>query len=328
MVFQQHRSPECPVARRSAIVPVFPAVLIGPLLVLFIILLSGCNPNARGILLRNFVLPVPKYAVTQKPDPNTWPSDRITVTWIGHSTVLLNVYGTTILTDPALCSRIGPNIFGHVNLGVHRIGPPALSFEELPRIDLVLLSHAHHDHWDMATLKDFRSGTSAIIPPGDSDLVPGNSFGQVTELGWGQTAQVGDVTIEAIAVNHWGSRPTSALHARGYNGYVISCRGRRIVFAGDTSFVPDFDVRAGKKPDLFIAPIGAYDPWIHNHTSPEQAWAMFDQVEGQWMLPIHWRTFVLSQEPIEEPMQRLLAVARERKNQVVCREPGETFVLP
>ncbi len=287
-------------------------------------------------LSQNIFVPKPYHRIKKKPHPRSWPDDRITVTWIGHATVLINYFGTTILTDPVLGKRIGLNPVGRTTLGIHRITEPALRFKDLPPIDLVMLSHAHQDHWDFATLKHFGAHTTALIPVGCADLIPGKSMGKIIELGWGDKMRFGGITISAFSVNHWGARLRLDRHAlitgrrkkRSYNGYLISGHGKRVLFVGDSASVHDFSRRVGSDGplDLCIMPIGCYSA-NHNHATPEQMWAMFRQVRGRHMLATHWRTFMLTPEPDFEPMQRLMAAGGPSAHQIVCREPGEVFSL-
>ena len=291
--------------------------------------LCGCRSYGAWVLAKNWLAPTPYYRVVEKPKPATWPEDHVTVTWIGHATVLINFHGTTILNDPVLGKRVGLHLFGHTNLGIRRISEAALAADELPPIDIVLLSHAHNDHWDIASLKHFDARTAAIIPVNDGDLIPRGTFGRVVELGWGQSEHLDELTVEAFPVNHWGARPTAHRPGRGYNGYVISGHGRRIVFVGDSGWMPDFSERLPDGPvDLCILPIGSYDPWIRNHASPEQAWSMFRQSRADRLLATHWYTFILSVEPPLEPMVRLLAAAGDQAGRIVCRAPCEVYVLP
>ena len=138
-----------------------------------------------------------------KPDVARWSKDDLTATWIGHSTVLINYCGTTILTDPVLMGRIAPpEIFG-INCGLPRHAELPVKFEGLPAIDLVLLSHAHFDHWDMCTLRRFGPPTAAIVPRNDADLIGSCKFAGVRGLDWGHSAKVGDLTVTAVHVEHW-----------------------------------------------------------------------------------------------------------------------------
>src|SRR5881275_1591645 len=177
-----------------------------------------------------------------KPDPSKWSDAHVTLAWIGHSTVLINFFGVMILTDPVLFPRIGIRLPGFT-IGPKRLTAPALSFDELPKIDLVLLSHAHFDHLDLRTLQRFNGSTKIITARATSDLLKGTQFSDVTELEWGQSrnlmTEAGDIEITAFSVSHWGARMQRDTY-RGYNGYVIQREGRRIIFAGDTAMTESF----------------------------------------------------------------------------------------
>ncbi|HEU4699038.1 MAG TPA: MBL fold metallo-hydrolase [Gemmatimonadales bacterium] len=261
----------------------------------------------------------------RRPDPTTWRDDRITLAWLGHATVLLNVYGTWLLTDPALASRVGLAIPG-ITFGPRRLVAPALLAHELPRLDGVLLSHAHMDHTDMATLRRLPRGTAAVVQIGNRDLV--RRFRAVHEVGWGEAVEIGGVRIEATPARHWGARMITDRH-RGYGGFLLQARGRTLLFAGDTAHTDRF-VPLGRRHaiDVAMLPIGAYDPWIANHASPEEAWAMGRDLRARWVVPIHHATFRLSREPVDEPIRRLLTAAGPARDRVVVTEIGQTWTLP
>jgi L-ascorbate metabolism protein UlaG (beta-lactamase superfamily) len=259
------------------------------------------------------------------PVPGDWGDDRLTVAWLGHATVLLNFYGTWILTDPALEPRVGIGR-GAAKLGPRRLIQPALLPAELPDLDLVVLSHAHMDHTDRGTLRALPRETHLVVQPGNRDLV--RRFRRVEELAWGERTTVAGVELESIEVRHWGARMITDRH-RGYGGYVLRKSGRTVVFAGDTAYTDSLaKVRSRGPVNLAILPIGAYDPWIYNHASPEQAWEMFRQLDAEYLLPIHHSTFRLSREPTDEPVRRLLAAAGAERWRVVLTEVGATWSLP
>jgi L-ascorbate metabolism protein UlaG (beta-lactamase superfamily) len=270
-------------------------------------------------------LATPILPAAARPEPGSWPDDRLTAAWLGHATVLLNFFGTWIVTDPVLGARVG---MGH---GVAKVGPrrlvaPALTARELPPLDLVLLSHAHMDHTDMETLRRLPRRAAAIVQPGNLDLV--RRFRETRALAWGERTGVAGVDIESVEVRHWGARLITDSH-RGYGGYLLRRAGRTVLFAGDTADTETFTPLGRAGPiDLAILPIGAYDPWIHNHCSPEQAWRMFQRMGARWLLPIHHGTFRLSREPDGEPVRRLLAAAGSERDRVVLTSAGETFTLP
>ncbi len=305
------------------------------LLILSLTLNSSCNAYQCKLVEWNMLSSTPYYQVDSADtlqDPNAWSDEALTVSWVGHATVLINFYGTTILTDPVLLKRLAPPYLGgQLNLGIRRITACPYKFEDLPPIDLVLLSHAHYDHWDIASLKFFDDSTDAIIPRETRDLIPKGHFGEVTELDWGQSKTIGELTVRSFKVQHWGYRAGKTKGARGYNGYVLSKRGAKIVFFGDSAYHDrslkrrpvNWVERVGAGPyDLCILPIGEYI-YRHNHMSPEEAWSIYKQIGGKKFLPIHWRTFKLSPTPIQEPIERLRKAAQEEVKDIICTTLGE-----
>ncbi|MFP5260413.1 MAG: MBL fold metallo-hydrolase [Blastocatellia bacterium] len=245
--------------------------------------------------------------------------------WLGHASVLINFYGTWLLTDPALRSHIGLNFAG-VTIGPRRLVEPALSIKELPRPDAVLISHAHMDHCDLGTLRRLPRQTHAVVQSANGDLV--RRFRHVTELGWGEAVEVGGARVEALEVNHWGARRLTDKH-RGYGGFLITKNGRAIVFGGDTAYTRAFSrlTKRLAQVDLAILPIGAYDPYIYAHASPEQAWQMSREMNATYILPMHHSTFRLSREPVKDPITRLLSAAGSERWRVCSCDVGETWAL-
>jgi L-ascorbate metabolism protein UlaG (beta-lactamase superfamily) len=239
--------------------------------------------------------------------------------------VLLNFLGRRIITDPALETRIGIGR-GPLKLGPRRLAPPALRPRELPSLDLVLLSHAHMDHTDLGTLGALPRQVPVVVQPGNRDLV--RRFRRVEELAWGETLELAGVEITSVEVRHWGARLVTDRH-RGYGGYLLRRGGVTVLFAGDTAYTEVF-ARLGRsaRVDVGILPIGAYDPWIANHASPEEAWRMSRALGATWVLPVHHSTFRLSREPVGEPVRRLLAAAGEERWRVLPTGIGATWTLP
>ena len=269
---------------------------------------------------------VPLLDAPHRPEPSAWPDDRLTVAWLGHATVLINFYGTWLLTDPALRRRVGVRV-GGLTLGPRRLVKPALSVAELPRLDAVLVSHAHMDHCDLGTLRRLPRAARAVVQRGMRDLV--SRFARVDELKWGEATKVGGARVEAIEVNHWGARKLTDKH-RGYGGFLVEKRGRALVFGGDTAYTEAFARlrRRGISVDLAILPIGAYDPYVYVHANPEQSWRMAREMGAEYILPMHHSTFRLSREPADEPRRRLLAAAGPERRRVALTEIGETWTLP
>jgi L-ascorbate metabolism protein UlaG (beta-lactamase superfamily) len=202
----------------------------------------------------------------------------------------------------------------------------------LPHIDVIILSHAHFDHLDLQTLNCFDETTRVITPRATSDLLRRTRFSSITELGWGESkklsAAAGELVIAAFPVKHWGARTQHDRH-RGYNGYLIERMGRRIIFAGDTAMTESFAMlRRHGGIDVAVMPISAYNPWIHSHSTPEQAVQMANAAGARFVVPVHHQTFRLSLEPVREPIERFEAALSKTPERIALREIGETFVLP
>ena len=266
-----------------------------------------------------------------RPKPEQWSDNDITLSWIGHATVLLNFYGIRILTDPALGNCIG------ISLGLGTAGPkryvaPALRFRELPPIDVVLLSHAHMDHLDLSSLRRLAASTFTVTARTTSDVLESTRLKRIAELPWnGRTTfrnANGELEIEAFEVKHWGQRWPSEIE-RGYNGYVLRREGKAILFGGDTAHTPLFaDIRSRGPFEAAIMPIGAYRPWIWNHCTPEQAVDMANRAGARFIVPVHHQTFRLSDEPLREPLERLQAALEREPGRLALCKIGETFVCP
>ena len=255
---------------------------------------------------------------------HNWGDRGLYAGWLGHSTILLRMDGFTILTDPVFSTRIGLTL-GPVTLGLKRLVEPALTMKDLPKIDLVLLSHAHMDHFDLPSLKAIEARRPHVVTARNtSDLLNVGGYAGVKEIGWGEKTNVGPVSIEGIRVNHWGARMRTDTW-RGYNGYVIRCGRWKVLFAGDTAWTEDFKTVAGAH--LALMPVGAYDPWIRAHCSPEQAWTMANHARAEFVAPVHHRTFHLSREPIGEPVERLLSAAGGNSDRISWQGIGEHFSL-
>src|ERR1700719_1889427 len=267
-----------------------------------------------------------------KPNPATWSDARATAAWLGHATDLINFFGINILTDPVLFSRIGIRIPFLFTIGPKRLTAPALTVDELPKIDLIILSHAHFDHIDWRTLSKFDSSVKVIMPSRTRDLLRWTHFRDITELQWGHrntiSNSLGSVDIPAVQVKHWGARMQHDDY-RGYNGYLIERNGRRIIFGGDTAMTDTFaKLRRFGPIDLAIMSVGCYNPWIRTHCNPEQAIQMANDAGAKFIMPVHHQTFRLSFEPFREPIERFEAALRETPERIALREIGETFVLP
>jgi L-ascorbate metabolism protein UlaG (beta-lactamase superfamily) len=254
--------------------------------------------------MRRPVAPAPR-----TPDVASWTDSGLHLAWLGHATALMRIDGYTILTDPLLGRRAGPDL-RLFQIGLKRLVEPALTVDELPPIDLVLVSHAHMDHLDTPTLRALESKrTDIVMARATSDLVRGDRWRTLRELRWREEARVGPATLRAIEVKHWGARVRTD-NWRGYAGFTIEIGRWRVLFAGDTGDTHLFgELKSSRPYQVALMPIGAYNPWIRNHCNPEQAWRMINEAGAELVVPVHHLTFNLSREPVAEPMERLRAAA-------------------
>ena len=271
---------------------------------------------------------VTRFVSPVRPTPNSWSDGGITVTWIGHSTFLINLEGTTVLTDPVFSDKVGVSLLGLTTIGLQRYVPPALMIKELPPLDLVLVSHAHMDHYDIPSLRKLPRDVPTILARDTTEFMRHLGHTQVQELDWGQTAEVKGVRIEAVPVKHWGQRyPWD--RERGYNGLLLTKGKRSILFGGDTAYTERLPAAInGRLLDLAILPIGGYDPYIANHASPEQAWDLFHEMRAGHLIPMHWRTFRMSHERPLEPYERLSTAVNGSARRIALHTIGETWSLP
>ena len=269
-------------------------------------------------------------AAPHRPSPAGWRDNGITLAWLGHATVLINFYGVRILTDPVLFQRIGLNM-GIGSLGPLRLVQCALPASELPEIDVVLVSHAHFDHLDTPSLAAVRGRPVAVMSRSTSDLLPRAAYSDVCELAWGDsrtiTTRHGDLIVRSIEVKHWGARIRRDTW-RGYGGFVLEREGRRLLIGGDTAITDAFKRHRALGPfEAAVMPIGAYDPWIWNHCTPEQAVTMADAAGARLLVPVHHQSFQLSREPFMEPIERVQEALVKERDRLAVRQIGETVVI-
>ena len=238
-----------------------------------------------------------------------------TATWIGHSTILLQTGGLNVLTDPVFSERASPLQW----LGPKRVMPPALPIGELPPLDLVLLSHSHYDHLDKPAVKQIaRAHPNAtwVVPLGLAAYVRGWGAQEIVELDWWQAVETHGLRATATPARHFSARRLGDRNKSLWCGYALEMNGKRAYFAGDTAYHPEFgEIAARCGPfDLVMMPVGAYDPrWFMHvvHVDPEEAVQAFTELLASpadtslpLMLGIHWGTFRLTDEPMDEPPRR------------------------
>jgi L-ascorbate metabolism protein UlaG (beta-lactamase superfamily) len=265
-----------------------------------------------------------------RPSPSSWNDNAITLAWLGHATVLINFYGVHILTDPVLFRRIGVDL-GLTSFGPLRLVDCAITPDELPEIDVVLVSHAHFDHLDTRSLGSLRGRPAAVMASSTSDLLPAQRYSAVHELAWGESRRVGtchgDLLVRAIQVKHWGARIRRDTW-RGYCGFVVEREGRKLLIGGDTAVTDAFTAHRALGPfEAAVMPIGAYDPWIWNHCTPEQAVRMADAAGARLFVPVHHQSFELSREPVMEPIERAREALSKESDRLALGEIGQTVVV-
>ncbi|HXU15125.1 MAG TPA: MBL fold metallo-hydrolase [Terriglobales bacterium] len=256
-----------------------------------------------GKLVRHSAI-TPRTGETHK--PVLVANGQMGITFIGHASFFLQIGGENAVIDPN---------FARWLFVLKRLRKPGLRIRDLPPIDLVLITHAHFDHLHRPSLraivqhtKQHRgSGPTAVVPEHVFDLVSDLGFRDVVELNWWRSYRHRDVTITHVPSRHWGARVLRDAH-RGYGGYVLRSGKNSIYHAGDTAYFSGFrEIGTRLAPQVALLPIGAYNPpsFRNVHTNPADATRAFLDLNSRWMVPMHYGTFRLSHEPLDEPLQLL-----------------------
>ncbi len=276
-----------------------------------------------GELVRESLL-TPTLGAQHRPIPA--PAGETAITWIGHSSFLIEIGGKRVMVDP---------VFARYLIVLKRRRKPGVRLRDLPPIDLILLTHAHMDHLNRPSLRAIarrNRGVVLVVPRAVEDLVRNLGFADVRTMEpWQQLTLVG-VEITMTPARHWGARMFNDVH-RGYGGYVLRTGAASVYHSGDTAYFPGFlDIGKRLKPEIALLPIGAYSPDSFRgvHTSPEDALRAFADLGARVMVPMHFGTFRLSREPMEEPPVRLMEAARRAgiADRVHVLEEGRTILLP
>uniref|UniRef100_A0A7V4XR36 MBL fold metallo-hydrolase n=1 Tax=Acidobacterium capsulatum TaxID=33075 RepID=A0A7V4XR36_9BACT len=296
---------------------------------------------ARGILLSRSVTGRVKFAcevlrqslfepmtgVPQK--PKLVRSGGLGITFIGHSSFLIQIAGKNVLVDP---------VFAHWLVLLRRMRRPGVDVSDLPPVDVVLQTHAHMDHLNLPSLRAIlehnerhsRQVPEIVVPKGVEDLVDSLGFARVRTLDWWDELRLDGLRVVMTPAQHWGTRYFHDDH-RGYGGYVLEGDGHSVYHSGDIAYFDGFRKVARLEPEVALLPIGAYSPDAIRsvHTTPEDALQAFFDVGAAQMIPMHYGTFRLSKEPLDEPLPRLLAAAEQgAQERIKVLREGETLLTP
>ena len=252
-----------------------------------------------------------------------------TMTWVGHATMLVQLDGVNILTDPIWSERTGP-----YGIGPRRLVPPGVRFEDLPPIHAVIISHDHYDHLDRATVLRLarEHHPTFFVPLGIGTWLRHEGVQNVVELDWWDAQIYRGVTFIATPAQHGSGRTLADQNERLWASWAVLGARERFFFGGDTGYTPGM-AEIGRRLgpfDVAVLPIGGYSAFNvrhPNHLSPEESVQLFEDLRAKLLVPMHWGTFALNREPYREPPDRLLAEALRRglEEQVAILSPGQSI---
>ncbi|SDC08565.1 MBL fold metallo-hydrolase [Actinokineospora iranica] len=226
------------------------------------------------------------------------------LTWVGHASYVIRMGGACVLADPVWSDRIPGT--------PRRITPPGVAWESLPRVDAVVISHNHYDHLDLPTLRRLPGDTPLLVPGGSGKWFARRGFTGVVEFDWWESATVAGVAFDFVPAHHWSRRGLRDTCASLWGGWVMTAGGVRVYHAGDTGYGHWFAEIGDRYPGIDVAmlPIGAYEPrWFMSpvHMDPDEAVRALGDLGARRLASMHWGTFVLTREPVAEPLDRVRA---------------------
>lgn len=300
---------------------------------------GGTPPNGLGDLLRwrfrgeRAIWPESvAIAARARPAPRV---DDLTVTMVGHATLLIQTAGLNLLTDPVWSERASPVAFA----GPRRVTEPGIAFADLPRIDAVLLTHSHYDHLDLPTLRRLQAAHDPLVltPLGNDAILEGTGL-RCAVMDWGQTVDLGPLGVHCVPCHHWSARGINDRSHALWSGFVLTGPGGAILHFGDTGFdqgrpYRDLPTRFGPLRAA-ILPVGAYEPrWFMRgqHQDPDEAVQGFRLSGARWGVGHHWGTFQLTDEAHEAPLTALdaaLDAQRVERTRFRALAPGEVWAIP
>ncbi len=239
----------------------------------------------------------------KKPNFPCLREDQMALTWIGHASFLIQFQDMNAMVDPNFANWL---------FWQKRVRKAGIKLEDVPPLDVVLITHAHFDHFHKGSLRKLPA-RMAIVPWGVGDLVKGLGFEKVVELEWWESYSHGDWKVTFTPSKHWGARVLHDDH-RGFGGYILEHSGRRIYHAGDSAYFDGFqEIGKRLKPEIALLPIGAYfpDSFRRVHMGPDEAVQVFKDLRASLMIPMHFGSFKLSFEDMDEPPRWLNELADE-----------------
>ncbi len=260
--------------------------------------------------------------------------EKKTIRWIGHSTLLLEYENIRILTDPVFSYRASPFSF----LGPKRLAKPGIEITDLPKIDIILISHNHYDHLDIKSLKKINRIQKNIyyfVPLGLMNLLKKNGIKNVYELDWWESRKYKNISVTSTPAHHWSARSLFDRNKTLWCGWMVKIKNFRFYFMGDSGYSNDFKEIKKKlgSPNLSAIPIGSYAPrefMKYSHINPNEAIKIFNDLNTEKAIAIHWGTFKLSTEPLDEPpreIKKLLKLNKIDEERFLILKHGEVKKL-
>jgi L-ascorbate metabolism protein UlaG (beta-lactamase superfamily) len=258
-------------------------------------------------------------------DFETAPASGLRVTWMGHATVLVEIDGLRVLTDPVWSERVSPSTL----VGPRRFFAPPIPLPDLPPIDAVVISHDHYDHLDMETVRSLAKSTAVFLVPLGVGAhlerwgIPG---AQIRELDWGEKTVVGGVSLSPAPARHFSGRRVGARDATLWCSWVIASDRHRVFYSGDSGYFDGFrEIGSEHGPfDLTLVSVGAYSPtWPAIHMTPEEVVQAHLDLRGDLLLPVHWATFNLAFHGWNEPAARAVVAAKRLGARLIVPRPGQ-----
>lgn len=288
------------------------------------------NPSFPGLMASARRREVFRWMLTRKRDPDPDPrkafpirrnadlaaptGDGVRMTWVGHSTLLIQAGGRSILTDPMFSARCFPVQWA----GPKRAVPPGVPFRELPPIDAVVVSHAHYDHLDDATIRRLGPRSAYLVPKGLGPWMRKRGLNRIREMDWWYEEELLDLKVTCLPAQHFSARTPFDTNKSLWCSWMIEVAGWTIYFGGDSGYFPGYRQIAARFPSIDVAalPIGAWKPRFVMkpvHLNPPEAVQAFRDLGARHFVPIHWGTFKLTDEALDQPPRALRKIWEENQ---------------